>query len=98
MAGGGVACGSDAPARLLVGAIVEHGEQLVAETLNATLTTPPRAASAPATVPVPAALQRYRVEATPRPVVTRLPLIVPRYFERLKQQLDAAARGADHPN
>ncbi len=53
----------------LVGAIVEHGEQLVAETLSAALTTPPAAPSAPrqppATVPVPAALQRYRVEATP---------------------------------
>lgn len=53
----------------LVGAIVEHGERLVAETLSAALTTPPPAPSAPrqppATVPVPAALQRYQVEATP---------------------------------
>ncbi len=44
----------------LVGAIVEHGEHLVAETLSAALTTPP-----PPSAPVPAALRRYRVEATP---------------------------------
>ena len=53
----------------LVGAIVEHGEQLVAETLSAALAAPPaepRAPSLPpATVPVPAALQRYQVESTP---------------------------------
>lgn len=53
----------------LIGAIVEHGEQLMAETLGAVLATPPPAARAPrqvpATVPVPAALQRYQVEAPP---------------------------------
>ena len=53
----------------LIGAIVEHGEQLVAETLGAALAAPspaPRAPSpAPTTVPVPAALQRYQVESTP---------------------------------
>ena len=53
----------------LVGAIVEHGEQLVAETLSAALAAAPPAPRAPrtppATVPVPAALQRYQVEATP---------------------------------
>ena len=53
----------------LVGAICEHGEQLMAETLSAVLATPPpaprEARQAPATVPVPAALQRYEVEATP---------------------------------
>ena len=51
----------------LVGAIVEHGEQLVAETLSAALAAPPPAPSAPRQPPatVPAALQRYHVEATP---------------------------------
>ena len=60
----------------LVGAIVEHGEQPVAAALNAALTTPPPAAQAPrqppATVPVPAALQRYHVEATPAAVYDAL--------------------------
>lgn len=60
----------------LVGAIVEHGEQLVAETLTAALTTPPPAPQGPhqppATVPVPAALQRYHVEATPAAVYDAL--------------------------
>ena len=53
----------------LIGAIVEHGEQLVTQTLSAALAAPPPAprvpSPAPATVPVPAALQRYQVEATP---------------------------------
>ena len=51
----------------LIGAIVEHGEQLVAETLSAALTTPPPPPRAPRRAPatVPAALQRYHVEATP---------------------------------
>ena len=60
----------------LVGAIVEHGEQPVAAALNAALTTPPPAAPTPrqppATVPVPAALQRYHVEATPAAVYDAL--------------------------
>ena len=53
----------------LVGAIVEHGEQLVAETLSEALAAVPPAPrgprTPPATVPVPAALQRYQVESTP---------------------------------
>ena len=53
----------------LIGAIVEHGEQLVAKTLSAALAAPPPAprvpSQAPATVPVPAALQGYQVESTP---------------------------------
>lgn len=51
------------------GAICEHGKQLMAETFSAVLATPPPAPreprQAPATVPVPAALQRYQVETTP---------------------------------
>ena len=53
----------------LVGAIVEHGEQLVAETLSEALAAVPPALrgprTPPTTVPVPAALQRYQVESTP---------------------------------
>ena len=53
----------------LVGAIVEHGEQLVAETLSEALAAVPPAPrqprTPPATVPVPAALQHYQVESTP---------------------------------
>ena len=52
----------------LVGAIIEHGEQLVAETLSEALAAVPpahRPSRPPATVPVPAALQRYQVESTP---------------------------------
>ena len=53
----------------LIGAIVEHGEQLVTQTLSAALAAPPPAprmpSPAPATVPVPAALARYQVESTP---------------------------------
>ena len=53
----------------LVGAVVEHGEQLVVETLSAALAAAPPAprqpSTPPATVPVPAALQRYQVESTP---------------------------------
>ena len=53
----------------LVGAIVEHGEQVVAETLKEVLSASPRAPRAPgmppATVPVPAALQDYQVDSTP---------------------------------
>ena len=53
----------------LVGAIVEHGEQLIAETLSAALAAAPPAprgpSTPPPTVPVPAALQRYQVESTP---------------------------------
>ena len=53
----------------LVGASVEHGEQLVAETLSEALAAVPPALrgprTPPTTVPVPAALQRYQVESTP---------------------------------
>ena len=53
----------------LVGAIVEHGEQLIAETLSEALAAVPPAprgpSTPPPTVPVPAALQRYQVESTP---------------------------------
>ena len=53
----------------LVGAIVEHGEQVVAETLKEVLSASPRAPRAPgmppATVPVPAALRDYQVDSTP---------------------------------
>ena len=53
----------------LVGAIVEHGEPLVAQTLEEILAAPPQPRSErsapPATVPVPAALQHYQVESIP---------------------------------
>ena len=53
----------------LAGAIVEHGQQLVTDTLQAVLDRPPGAPSlptpTPATVAVPSALQQYRIEATP---------------------------------
>ena len=52
----------------LVGAIVEHGEQVIAEALSEVLAAspqPPRGPSMPpATVAVPAALQHYQVEST----------------------------------
>ena len=53
----------------LVGAIVEHGEQLVADTLSEALAAPPAPQSAErvpaARVAVPAALAHYHVESTP---------------------------------
>ena len=53
----------------LAGAIVEHGEQLVTDTLQAILagqpTTPPLHSVTPAAVAVPSALQCYTIEATP---------------------------------
>ena len=53
----------------LLGAIVEHGEQVIAEALSEVLAASPQAprgpSMPPATVPVPAALQHYRVESTP---------------------------------
>ena len=52
----------------LLGAIVEHGEQVIAEALSEVLAASPQAPRGPtmlpATVPVPAALQHYRVEST----------------------------------
>ena len=52
----------------LVGAIVEHGEQVIGEALSEVLAASPQAPRGPsippATVPVPAALQHYQVEST----------------------------------
>ena len=54
----------------LVGAIVEHGEQLIAEDAQRSACRGAGGAARararhPPTVPVPAALQRYQVESTP---------------------------------
>ena len=52
----------------LAGAIVEHGQQLITDTLQAVLErpgVPTQPTPTPATVTVPAALRRYRIEATP---------------------------------
>ena len=53
----------------LLGAIVEHGEQVIGEALSEVLAASPQAPRGPsippATVAVPAALQHYQVESTP---------------------------------
>ena len=53
----------------LVGAIVEHGEQVLAEALSDVLAASPQAPRGPdrppAAVPVPEALRAYQVESTP---------------------------------
>ena len=53
----------------LVGAIVEHGEQVIAEAISDVLAASPQVRRGPsvppATVPVPAALQHHQVESTP---------------------------------
>ena len=53
--------------RLLSTRFVEHGEQLIAETLSEALGTVPPAPRGPSTptTTVPAAMQRYQVESTP---------------------------------
>ena len=53
----------------LAGAILEHGERVVTDTLQAILeggpTPPPVRAAKPVAVTIPAALQGYTIEATP---------------------------------
>ena len=51
----------------LIGGIVEHGKQVVAETLKEVLAAAPQARRAPSMPPatVPAALRDYQVDSTP---------------------------------